>query len=260
MKLLVQSDDYGFTKGVTAGILDAIEHGIVTCTGMFVNMPASAKAALEIKKFPDVCLGIDFNIVSGHCIADLNELPNLVDENGLFIRSVEKYRNPDFGKRELWPYHEVEIELRAQIQAFQELTGRMPEYFHPHSISEASPAYIQVIRDLSIEFQIPYSRDIRTAYHFKELTETWSKKPFTIENQLTCDAVDFMVEHANELLDSEYSYLSGHVGYVDSELFHWSTCNIQRCKDHEMMTSEYMKNWIIKHEVELISYRDLKRL
>lgn len=69
-----------------------------------------------------------------------------------------------------------------------------------------------------------------------------------------------MVKHANELLDSEYSYLSGHAGYVDSELFHWSTCNIQRCKDHEMMTSEYMKNWIIKHEVELISYRDLKRL
>ena len=27
MKLLTQSDDYGFTRGVTCGILDAIENG-----------------------------------------------------------------------------------------------------------------------------------------------------------------------------------------------------------------------------------------
>lgn len=44
MKLLVQSDDFGFTKGITDGICDALQNGIVTCTGLFVNMPASAYA------------------------------------------------------------------------------------------------------------------------------------------------------------------------------------------------------------------------
>lgn len=258
MKLLVQSDDFGFTKGVTAGILDAIENGIVTCTGLFVNMPSSQEAALKIKRFPNVCLGIDFNIVSGHCISDPKKIPNLVDENGDYIRSTEKYSNPDFGKRELWPYHEVEIELRAQIEMFKKLTGRMPEYLHPHSISEASPAYIQVIRNLSSEFKIPYSRDIRTQYCFKEFTDTWSKKPFTIENQMNSDALHFMKNHVNELLESEYFYLSGHAGYVDAELFRLTTCNIQRCKDHEMMTSKFMKSWILEHKVELITYRDLE--
>ena len=38
MKLLVQGDDYGFTKGVTYGMIDAIDNGILTCTGMFANM------------------------------------------------------------------------------------------------------------------------------------------------------------------------------------------------------------------------------
>ena len=39
MKLLVQGDDYGFTKGVTYGILDAIDNGILRNTGLFANMP-----------------------------------------------------------------------------------------------------------------------------------------------------------------------------------------------------------------------------
>lgn len=34
MKLLTQSDDYGFTRGVTCGILDAIENGVVRNTGV----------------------------------------------------------------------------------------------------------------------------------------------------------------------------------------------------------------------------------
>ena len=39
MKLLVQGDDYGFTKGVTYGILDAIDNGVLRNTGLFANMP-----------------------------------------------------------------------------------------------------------------------------------------------------------------------------------------------------------------------------
>lgn len=39
MKLLVQGDDYGFTKGVTLGMLEGIDHGVLTCSGLFANMP-----------------------------------------------------------------------------------------------------------------------------------------------------------------------------------------------------------------------------
>ena len=46
MKLLTQSDDYGFTRGVTCGILDAIENGVVRNTGLFVNMPESEHAGI----------------------------------------------------------------------------------------------------------------------------------------------------------------------------------------------------------------------
>lgn len=151
MKLLTQSDDYGFTRGVTCGILDAIENGVVRNTGLFVNMPESEHAASFIQDYPQVCFGIDFNIVSGDPVSDPELLPDLVDQDGHFIRSTVKMADPRFGKEELWPYEQVLTELRAQLKHFVRLAGQPPEYLHGHSISRSSPAYIRAIRTLSEE-------------------------------------------------------------------------------------------------------------
>lgn len=123
MKLLTQSDDYGFTRGVTCGILDAIENGVVRNTGLFVNMPESEHAASFIQDYPQVCFGIDFNIVSGDPVSDPELLPDLVDQDGHFIRSTVKMADPRFGKEELWPYEQVLTELRAQLKHFVRLAG-----------------------------------------------------------------------------------------------------------------------------------------
>ena len=78
MKLLIQSDDYGITDGVSAGIIKAIEFGLVKNTGMFVNMPSSLNAAKAIKNI-DVCLGIDINYVCGKPVTDPSLIPHMVD-------------------------------------------------------------------------------------------------------------------------------------------------------------------------------------
>lgn len=263
MKLLVQSDDYGFTKGVTLGILDAVDNGIITCTGLFVNMGESSKFAAEkMKDYPNTCFGIDFNIVSGPCVADPKLIPTLVDENGMFIKSTVRYADPRFSKDgdngELWPYEEVLIEIRAQFEKYVELTGKKPEYLHNHSITAFAKEYVRAISDLSKETGVIYSRNIRAQYQFGGMKGSWNVKPFTIENQLKTSALEYVKEHADEMLEFEYAALGGHAGFVDNELFKWTTYSIIRCKDHEMYTSDFMKEWIKKNNVQLISYRDLK--
>ena len=263
MKLLVQSDDYGFTKGVTLGILDAIDNGIITCTGLFVNMGENSKFAAEkMKDYPNTCFGIDFNIVSGRCVADPKLIPTLVDENGYFIRSTVKYADPRFSKTgingELWPYEESLIEIRAQFEKYVELTGKKPEYLHTHSIGAVGQDYVRAISTLSKETGVPFSREIRPRNNFGGMKGTWNVKPFTIENQMKTSALEYVKEHADEMLEFEYAALGGHAGFVDNELFKWTTYSIIRCKDHEMYTSDFMKEWIKKNNVQLISYRDLK--
>jgi len=262
MKLLVKSDDYGFTKGITLGILDAIENGIITCTGLFVNMPVSKWAADEIAKLPQACLGIDLNIASGPCVADKKLLPNLVDQDtGLFIRSTVKYDNPLFKtdkQADLWPYEECLIELRAQINKFKELTGKDPEYLNGHSVSSCATHFTRAIHDLSVELGIPYSKDVFAKYGFKPTNGSWNHKPFLVEEQLATSSLEFMKKHVKDFDGAEYALIGGHGGFVDAEIFKWSTYTIIRAKDHEMYTSEFMKNWIKENNVQLISFRDLK--
>ena len=50
MKLLVQSDDFGFTKGITDGICDALQNGIVTCTGLDVYKRQQLKARVSLSR------------------------------------------------------------------------------------------------------------------------------------------------------------------------------------------------------------------
>ncbi len=116
MKLIVQGDDYGFTKGVTYGILEAIDNGILTASGMFTNMEIAPWAAQFIKERPDFCWGIDFNIVSGPSAADPSLIPHLVDEKNEFIRSGVRVKDPRFmseeGRAEMFPYvHGYQIYL-----------------------------------------------------------------------------------------------------------------------------------------------------
>ena len=138
MKLLTQGDDFGFTRGVTDGIVDSIDYGFLRNTGLFANMPSAEYAVSFMKDRPHVCFGIDFNLVSGPCCADPKQIPHLVDENGEFIRSTVRVKDPRWateeGRREMFPYEECYIEMKAQFDRFVELTGKQPGYLHSHSL------------------------------------------------------------------------------------------------------------------------------
>ena len=86
MKLLVQGDDFGFTKGVIYGIVDAIDNGILRNTGLFANSPYARLAASFMDERRDkVCFGIDFNLVSGPSLLKKEDIPHLIDDQGILF-------------------------------------------------------------------------------------------------------------------------------------------------------------------------------
>lgn len=263
MKLLTVGDDYGFTKGVTLGIIEAIDHGVLRNTGLFTNMPSASLAAKLMKGREHVCFGIDFNIVSGKPVSNPAEIPHLVDENGEFIRSSIRIKDPRWkteeGRREMFPYDEVYTELKAQYNKFLELTGKKPGYLHNHSISHES--YREAIQALSKETQVPHSFTLLDQMGVVTVglrkTNATTKKQFDPIEQLNHDPLNDLYEDLNLMLNSEYAVLGGHPGYVDNDLLNLSSLSLERCKDLEMMTSNQLKQLIEKYNIELITYYDL---
>jgi len=263
MKLLVQGDDFGFTDAVTCGILDAARNGVLRNTGAFMNMPGVEDALERIAPFSQVCVGIDFNIVSGKPVSNPETIPHLVDANGEFIRSSVRVKDPlwqtEEGRKILFPYEEVCRELTAQLERFVKVTGMQPGYLHSHSISPEN--YEQVIRELSAKTNVPYSHDLRDRlgmFNYRSVMDTDSKaKVFDPVAQLNKQPLHSFLRIADESLRYEYGFLGGHPGYVDAALIHYSTLSLERIRDHAFYTSQELKDWITHHHVELITYADL---
>lgn len=258
MKALVQSDDYGFTKAVIEGACDAMKNGIITSTGIFINMPICDYAIERIKEFPAVCLGIDINVSSGPSVSNPKDLKTLVNQKtGLFIQTSELIKDPrwkenvDFFK----PYDEVYVEACAQVEKFIKLVGKKPEYLQSHSCSN-SKSYLSAIKDAADKYGIKFSRDIYKKYNIKALMKMHTGDPFSFENQMV-DKTTEMIELLNENINEEYVCLPSHCGFVDKDLMDLSRCNISRAYDHAYLISSQVKQWLEDHNVTLISYRDL---
>lgn len=254
MKLLIQSDDYGITEGVSCGIIKAIQDGVIQCTGMFTNMPSSKKAA-EMIKDVDVCLGIDINFVAGKPVADPALIPSMIRPDGYFYTSRQRRQmDKECESHDHVNYEEALIEARAQVERFIELNHKKPEYLHGHAYG--SPTTTRVMETLSKEYHIGISHVMLDANHAK-MAKSWYSVPFTLEQQMACNTKEFLVSDKGEILGNEIAAIISHCGYIDAPLFDVTSFTVIRTKDLEAMVSPEMKQWIKDNDIELISYRDL---
>ncbi len=270
-KALTQGDDYGFTKAVTYGILDAIDNGVLRNTGIFINMPIAEWAVSFIKDRPQACFGIDFNIVAGPSVSNPKDIPHLVDENGNFIKSGTTMAKEEFkteeGRRALFPFEEVYKEIRAQYNKYVRLVGEKPGYLHAHSLMHEN--YLDAIRKVGEEEGLPFSMDLWEKVglvSFMDLMKdknidmsnsSLNKKVFDPIAQINKNPLKMVLDNADYFLDKELFAIMGHPGYVDAELFEWTTLSLERMRDHQMMTSPELLKWIEENDIELITYQDL---
>ena len=135
-KLLIRADDIGYSEAVTAGILSALESGLVKSAGLMVNMPFTEKSVELIKDRTDICFGLHVNLVIGPaCCQDREAVKDLVDGQGRFIAS--RIRREEFARGlDSMPYAQVCREIEARAERYEALMGRRPEYMDLHGGGE----------------------------------------------------------------------------------------------------------------------------
>jgi predicted glycoside hydrolase/deacetylase ChbG (UPF0249 family) len=135
--LIVNADDFGLTRGVSAGILAAHRLGIVTSTTAIVNreLPADdIRAALD----SGIGIGLHVNLTLG---APLTRAGSLVGGAGQFVRDPRQAAARAEAR-------EVDAEIGAQIERFASLFERLPTHFDTHHHVGLYPP----VRDLVLEW------------------------------------------------------------------------------------------------------------
>ena len=87
MKLIMNGDDFGITRGVNAAMIDCFSKGYLSSTSMMVNMPAAKEASELMKAYPKLSVGIHLNLTVGKPLTDC---PSLVKADGTFNKNMLK--------------------------------------------------------------------------------------------------------------------------------------------------------------------------
>lgn len=113
-RLIVNADDFGLTEGVTRGIVEGHQSGVISSTCLLANMPAATFATSLARTVPRLGVGLHLNLTCFRPVLPPEEVPSLVNENGWF------YFNTDLVAARA-DITDVEKEFRAQLARFKEL-------------------------------------------------------------------------------------------------------------------------------------------
>ncbi|MFZ0198596.1 MAG: ChbG/HpnK family deacetylase [Candidatus Sulfotelmatobacter sp.] len=119
-RLIVNADDFGFTRGVNRAIVEAHTHGIVTSSTLMASGPAFDDAVQLAKQLPRLSVGCHVVLIDGEPVLDPVRLPTVTSSMSGSVRFRDGLKG--FAARALagrLDPGEIEAESSAQIRKIQ---------------------------------------------------------------------------------------------------------------------------------------------
>lgn len=169
---MVTGDDFGYCPKRNQGIVDCFQAGAISNVSLLVNASA-AKDATVLAKRHQIPIGLHANLTEGVpvCHNFKKGSTTLLNQDGFFLGKMGFRKALQNGQLSMT---EVELELRAQVRLFEDLTSHLPCHMdghqHVHVLPEVREVFAQVLSD----FGIPYTRvPVEPGLH----TCTWLSPP-----------------------------------------------------------------------------------
>jgi len=141
-RLIINADDFGFTRDVNAGIVYAHRYGVLTSTTLMANGDAFDDAVRLAYETPGLDIGCHLVLVQGTSLLTGRPLP---ESPGQFLRALAAGRI------------DIYAELRVQIEKIRD-TGIRLTHLDSHKHTHIVPSVFRTVIKLAQEFEIPYVR------------------------------------------------------------------------------------------------------
>lgn len=233
MKLIINADDFGYTKGVSEGIITGYHQGIIRSTTALTNMEGIAYAAFLAKDAPDLGIGVHLTLTLGNA---LTKGTTITKDGGAF-----KSRKVFYEELEQLDRQEVYAEFKAQIERFYEVFDQAPDHLDSHhSVHDANEMLLEVTKQLASEYQLP----IRRYSNFTYATGFYGESA-TVKNM-----IDILERHKQETGIE----LMTHPGFCDLDLYRNSSYATHRVQELSVLCDPKLLQYIEAQSIELTNY------
>ena len=224
IKLIVNADDFGYSRGVNYGIIDAHKYGIVNSTTMMMNMHGANHAVELAKEHPTLKLGIHLVLTCGKPLR--SDVPSLIDEQGNFKKINDLIKDKNLALIEL------EREWTAQIDRFLDF-GLTATHFDSHHHVHGIPEFLPVIQRLSRKYNLPARRI--SEQHVEGVPSFTDHFFHDFYGQGVSQ--DYFIELSQRDVDHQTVEVMCHPGYLDFEIVNGSSYAVERAKETRILTS-----------------------
>lgn len=247
MKLIMNADDFGLTRGVNFGIIDAYQSGIVRSTTLMPGGAAFEHAVSLAKENPGLGIGVHLTLTYGKPI--LSGHKTLTDAAGNFLK-LSMVESRDYKADP----SEVEKEYIAQIEKVL-AAGLKPTHLDSHHHTHMLDINLPIFFKMAEKYNLP----VRLRNQEQRGQKTEIKCPEKFEESFFGDTVS--LEYLQKILIESNKAASievmCHPAYVDEPLYKGSSYNLPRTKELSVLTSEEIKIFINENKIELTNFTNI---
>ena len=276
-RIIVTADDYGMCDCVDKAIDSGIENGFVTTTNVMLNMESLANAKSLRVRYPHISVGIHWNVTTGNPVCTPEQIPTLVDENGVFW-SISQFKKRY--SKGLIASEDLERELEAQYALFEKTCGKA-DYWNTHENSSLHTRSFKVFSKVAKRHAIPATRTFQRVYYdkiglrFKTLVREFFVKNF-FELWFSKIRKSFMMPTARVVSFDKISKTEGDV-LLDAikkdgrdlieVVFHPATTNNhpffgnisdERVKEYKFVSSKEVLKKYTDSNIKFVSFEELQ--
>ena len=240
-KIIINADDFGYCEAVNYGIISAHNNGIVRSTSMMANMPGVEHGVGLLKENKTLNCGVHMTLSCGRPL--LSNLKTIVDKDGFFIRRItdEIIEKMDCD--------EIYRELCAQIDRVKGLgidISHLDSHHHIHTLVSLKP----VIEKIVTKYNLP----IRGGF---EYNLEYSKVPLIDSFYKENVSEEYFIKNIDEIMKYDVVDIMSHPAFLDDYILNSTSYAIDRTKEHKILTSKKVKEFLEKNGLVISSYRDI---
>ncbi|HBE9528767.1 TPA: chitin disaccharide deacetylase [Clostridioides difficile] len=241
-KIIINADDFGYCEAVNYGIISAHNNGIVRSTSMMANMPGVEHGVGLLKENKTLNCGVHMTLSCGRPL--LSNLKTIVDKDGFFIRRItdEIIEKMDCD--------EIYRELCAQIDRVKGLgidISHLDSHHHIHTLVSLKPVIEKIVTKYNLpirggfEYNLEYSKVV-------PLIDSFYK-----ENVIE----EYFIKNIDEIMKYDVVDIMSHPAFLDDYILNSTSYAIDRTKEHKILTSKKVKEFLEKNGLVISSYRDI---
>jgi chitin disaccharide deacetylase len=222
--LIVNADDFGASRGINRGILEAHRHGILTSTSWMADMPAAEEAAAESRRWPTLSVGLH---------------AQFTDEGERAVVSFD-----DAGA--------CRAALRRQFERFVDVFGRPPTHLDSHHNAHRDPRLLPLFVELAGRHGLPL-REHSPARYFSNFYGQWDG-----ETHLEQVSVENLLRMLEVEAREGITELGCHPGHVDPEFR--SLYSVEREAELRTLCDPRVRRFVDQRGIRLVGFGDLPSL